>query len=91
MRAVNLLPASSESRKSFRKEDPAVVIGSALGVVVLIALAVGFMNVALEGEHGAGEADDGALAARAALAEAGSRPTPAKPVVQISRSSRRPR
>lgn len=45
MRAVNLLPAGSESRKSFRSEDPAVVVGSALGVVVLIALAAGFMTV----------------------------------------------
>jgi hypothetical protein len=45
MRAVNILPAGSEARKSFRKEDPAVVIGSALGLVVLIALALGFMNV----------------------------------------------
>jgi Tfp pilus assembly protein PilN len=45
MRAVNLLPGGSESRKSFRSEDPAVVVGSALGVVVLIALGAGFMNV----------------------------------------------
>ncbi|HJX49016.1 MAG TPA: PilN domain-containing protein [Gaiellaceae bacterium] len=45
MRAVNLLPSGSESRKSFRKEDPAVVVGSALGVVVLFALVVGFMVV----------------------------------------------
>ncbi|MGZ8715620.1 MAG: PilN domain-containing protein [Gaiellaceae bacterium] len=45
MRAVNLLPSGSESRKSFRKEDPAVVIGSALGAVVLVALGIGFMNV----------------------------------------------
>jgi Tfp pilus assembly protein PilN len=45
MRAVNLLPSGSESRKSFRSEDPAVVIGSALGVVVLLALGGGFMNV----------------------------------------------
>ncbi|HEY8705778.1 MAG TPA: PilN domain-containing protein [Gaiellaceae bacterium] len=45
MRAVNLLPSGSESRKSFRREDPAVVIGSALGAVVLVALGVGFMNV----------------------------------------------
>jgi Tfp pilus assembly protein PilN len=45
MRAVNLLPSDSAARKSFRKEDPAVVIGSALGAVVLIALAGGFMNV----------------------------------------------
>jgi len=45
MRAVNLLPSGSESRKSFRREDPAVVIGSALGVIVLLALGAGFMNV----------------------------------------------
>jgi Tfp pilus assembly protein PilN len=45
MRAVNLLPSDSAQRKSFRKEDPAVVIGSAFGVIVLIALVAGFMNV----------------------------------------------
>jgi len=45
MRAVNLLPSGSESRKSFRKEDPAVVIGSALGLVVLFALVAGFLSV----------------------------------------------
>jgi Tfp pilus assembly protein PilN len=45
MRAVNLLPSGSESRKSFRSEDPAVVVGSLLGVVVLLALGAGFMNV----------------------------------------------
>jgi Tfp pilus assembly protein PilN len=45
MRAVNLLPSDSAARKSFRKEDPAVVIGSALGAVVLIALVGGFMSV----------------------------------------------
>ncbi len=45
MRAVNLLPEGSEQRKSFRKEDPAVVVGSALGVIVLMAIGVGFMNV----------------------------------------------
>ena len=45
MRAVNLLPSGSESRKSFRKEDPAVVVGSVLGIVVLFALVAGFLNV----------------------------------------------
>ena len=45
MRAVNLLPSGSESRKSFRKEDPAVVVGSVLGLVVLFALVAGFLNV----------------------------------------------
>jgi Tfp pilus assembly protein PilN len=33
------------SRKSFRDEDPAVVIGSALGAVVILALVAGFLNV----------------------------------------------
>jgi Tfp pilus assembly protein PilN len=45
MRAVNLLPSGSESRKSFRKEDPPVVVGSVLGIVVLFALVAGFLNV----------------------------------------------
>jgi Tfp pilus assembly protein PilN len=45
MRAVNLLPSDASARKSFRKEDPAVVVGSALGVIVLLALVAGFMNV----------------------------------------------
>jgi Tfp pilus assembly protein PilN len=45
MRAVNLLPKDSSQRKSFKREDPAVVVGSALGAVVIIALLGGFMNV----------------------------------------------
>jgi Tfp pilus assembly protein PilN len=45
MRAVNLLPADAAQRKSIRKEDPAVVIGSALGVIVLLALVASFLNV----------------------------------------------
>lgn len=45
MRAVNLLPEGAGQRKSFLKEDPAVVVGSALGAIVLIALAAGFLNV----------------------------------------------
>jgi Tfp pilus assembly protein PilN len=42
MRAVNLLPKDSGQAKSIRNEDPAVVIGSAVGLVVLIALSLGF-------------------------------------------------
>lgn len=42
MRAVNLLPKELQTRKSIREEDPAVVVGSALGVVVMIALGLGF-------------------------------------------------
>lgn len=46
MRAVNLLPKdSARSSKSFTREDPAVVVGSALGAIVMIALLGGFMNV----------------------------------------------
>jgi hypothetical protein len=42
MRAVNLLPKELQTRKSIREEDPAVVVGSALGVVVMIALGLAF-------------------------------------------------
>jgi Tfp pilus assembly protein PilN len=46
MRAVNLLPKdSAHNRKSFKREDPAVVVGAGLGAVVMIALIGGFMNV----------------------------------------------
>jgi Tfp pilus assembly protein PilN len=46
MRAVNLLPKDANQRgKSIGDQDPAVVVGSALGVVVLIALVAGFLNV----------------------------------------------
>jgi hypothetical protein len=44
MRAVNLLPRDAGQGKSIREEDPAVVIGSALGIVVLIALGGAFMT-----------------------------------------------
>jgi Tfp pilus assembly protein PilN len=42
MRAVNLLPKDLQARKSIRQEDPAVVVGSALAVVVMIALGMAF-------------------------------------------------
>lgn len=42
MRAVNLLPRDLQYAKSIRNEDPAVVVGSALGVIVMIALASAF-------------------------------------------------
>ena len=41
MRAVNLLPKDLQNAKSIRNEDPAVVVGSALGVIVMISLASG--------------------------------------------------
>ena len=44
MRAVNLLPRDAQQGgKSLRNEDPAVVVGSLLGVVVIIAMATGFL------------------------------------------------
>ncbi|MDX6486467.1 MAG: hypothetical protein QOF43_1620, partial [Gaiellaceae bacterium] len=45
MRAVNLLPKDQQGGgKSIRQEDPAVVIGSALGAVVMIALCGSFLT-----------------------------------------------
>jgi Tfp pilus assembly protein PilN len=43
MRAVNLLPREADA-KSVRNEDPAVVIGSVFGVIVIIALSAGFLT-----------------------------------------------
>jgi Tfp pilus assembly protein PilN len=45
MRAVNLLPKDQQGGgKSIRQEDPAVVIGSALGLIVMIALCASFVT-----------------------------------------------
>jgi Tfp pilus assembly protein PilN len=45
MRAVNLLPIDQRSGgKSIRQEDPAVVVGSALAAVVMIALVASFLT-----------------------------------------------
>ena len=45
MRAVNLLPRDAQpGGKSIRNEDPAVVVGSVLGLVVVIALSAGFLT-----------------------------------------------
>lgn len=80
MRAINLLPPDSGQRKSIRSEDPAVVVGSALGLIVLIALVAGFMNV-----HGKVNSAQAKLdAAREELAQLSLRrretpPAPAKP------------
>ena len=83
MRAVNLLPKEANQRgKSLKAEDPAVVVGSALGLVVLIALVLGFMNV-----HSKVGAEQTKLtSARVELArlaqEKRVEPTPYKPVKQ---------
>lgn len=44
MRAVNLLPRDAAQANSIRNEDPAVVVGSVLSVIVLIALSAGFLT-----------------------------------------------
>jgi Tfp pilus assembly protein PilN len=83
MRAVNLLPKDANQRgKSIRAEDPAVVVGSALGLVVLIALVAGFLNV-----HSKVNAEQKKLtAARIELGRLATQkraePTPYKPVKQ---------
>jgi Tfp pilus assembly protein PilN len=82
VRAINLLPKDAASRKSFRDEDPAVVIGSALGAVVILALVAGFMNVHSKVAHEQMKLD----AARTQLAGLSNRhvetPKPPKPVKQ---------
>ena len=66
MRAVNLLPKDAgRSSKSFKREDPALVVGSAVGAVVLIALIGGFLNVHSKVNKAQGQLD----AARAEYAQ----------------------
>jgi Fimbrial assembly protein (PilN) len=85
MRAVNLLPKELQTRKSIREEDPAVVVGSALGVVVMIALGLGFYV-----EHSAAGKQQARLnTARLELAQLSiqshhEKPKPKKPVVPIT-------
>lgn len=88
MRAVNLLPRDLRVRKSFREEEPALVVGAVLAVLVLIALAAGFARA-----HANAGSQQTALAdARATLAHvvAGQQPAasttpavPVKPVVPV--------
>jgi Tfp pilus assembly protein PilN len=85
MRAINLLPRDAVARKSFKDEDPAVVIGSALGAVVILALAATFMNVHGKVGHEQSKLD----AARQQLAQLSNRhdETPkrsTKPVKQVT-------
>jgi Tfp pilus assembly protein PilN len=85
MRAVNLLPKELQTRKSIREEDPAVVVGSALGVVVMIALGLGFYV-----EHNASNKQQARLnTARLELAQLSvkqqhEKPKPKKPTVPIT-------
>jgi Fimbrial assembly protein (PilN) len=85
MRAVNLLPKELQTRKSIREEDPAVVVGSALGVVVMIALGLSFYV-----EHNAAGKQQARLTtARLELAQLSIKqqhqtPKPKKPSVPIT-------
>jgi Tfp pilus assembly protein PilN len=84
MRAVNLLPRDAQMRKSFRDEDPAVVVGSALAVVVAIGLGVGFMTA-----HSHATAEQQKLAAaRAELGRVGAELKPVKPVSPTTKSKK---
>jgi len=85
MRAVNLLPKELQTRKSIREEDPAVVVGSALGVVVMIVLGLAFYV-----EHSAAGKQQARLTtARLELAQLSikqhhEKPKPSKPTVPIT-------
>ena len=84
MRAVNLLPRDLQNAKSIRHEDPAVVVGSALGVIVIIALASAFLSA-----HGKANSEQAALTkSRLELAQLSSKrtpiPKPAKPSAPIT-------
>jgi hypothetical protein len=79
MRAVNLLPKDLSQRKSFTREDPAVVVGSALGAVVLVALVAGFLNV-----HSKVQSEQAKLdAARAEYADLSRKKVARRPVVPV--------
>jgi Tfp pilus assembly protein PilN len=84
MRAVNLLPVDLQTRRSLRQEDPAVVVGSALGVVVMIALGAAFMMA-----HGKASSEEARLQrARLELAALSAKqqpkPKPKKPAAPIT-------
>jgi hypothetical protein len=77
MRAVNLLP-KEYVQKSLREEDPAVVVGSSLAVVVIIALGATFLLA----HSKAGTQQKRLTAARLELAQLSQRKTPARHVTK---------
>jgi Tfp pilus assembly protein PilN len=80
MRAVNLLPREYQTAKSIRHEDPAVVVGSALGVIVMIALGGSFFAA-----HGNASAEQARLSkARLELAQLAVHKKPTPPPVKPS-------
>jgi len=84
MRAVNLLPRDLQQRKSLREEDPAVVVGSALGVIVMIVLGTTFFLA----HSKAGSEQERLTQARLELASLSTRvqptPKPTKPSEPIT-------
>jgi hypothetical protein len=84
MRAVNLLPRELRQHKSFREEEPAVVVGSALGVIVIIALASAFFVA--HGKAGAQQArlTRAQLELAALSAQKHETPKPVKPSAPIT-------
>ena len=77
MRAVNLLP-KEYVQKSLREEDPAVVVGSSLAVVVIIALGAMFLLA----HSKAGTQQKRLTAARLELAQLSQRKTPVRHVTK---------
>ena len=72
-----------QQRKSFREEDPAVVVGSALGVIVMIALGAAFFPVPAHGK-----ANTAADAAHEGAARSARGPAPRRSARSRSRRSR---
>ena len=81
MRAVNLLPRDAGQAKSLRNEDPAVVIGSAVGLVVVIALSLGFFVA-----HSSANAQERKLGA--ARIQLGKLSLVKKPVLKVPKPTR---
>jgi hypothetical protein len=85
MRAVNLLPFEHrEGANSIRYEDPAVVVGSALGVIVMIAVSTAFLTAHAKASSQQKRLD----AARLELAQLSERkrpaPTATEPAVPVT-------
>ena len=89
MRAVNLLPRDAQSGgKSIRNEDPAVVVGSVLGVVVIIVMSVGFLvahsKVSAEQKKlSAAQVQLGALSLHKRPTVKVKTPKPTKPIIPV--------
>jgi len=89
MRAVNLLPRDAQQGgKSLRNEDPAVVVGSALGLIVVIAMAGGFVTAhasvnAAQKKLSAAQVQLGALSLHKQAAAKAHPAKPTRPIIPI--------